>query len=290
MSETEVKETSLQRFNRTVTSDAAKGYIKKVMGKKADSFVTNIVSIVSSNANLQVCEPFSILFVGMTATSAGLSLNPSLGEAFIVPYNNSKTGITVATFQPGYKGIMQLAVRSGQYRKIVCSDVREGELISENVFTGEYEFKQIEDRENKPIIGYMAYFKLVNGYDKTVYWTKEKVEKHAKHYSQTYKSSKSWVREKSHWTLDFDGMAKKTVLKNLLNGGDAPKSIEMQNVLQYDQASFDTKGNAIYVDNEQIDISSELAKAAERAAGIEDGNVEEVKENKPNDKLFKDGK
>jgi recombination protein RecT len=282
-------ETGLQRFNAVITSPACQSYIKNVLQDKAGSFTNNIVSLVSSNVNLQSCEPFSVMFVGITATGLGLPLNNNLGCAYAIPYKNSHDGVTYAQFQMGYKGFTQLAMRSGQFKKLNVTEVREGELKKFDVLTGDVTIKAVDDRDSKPVIGYAAYMKLVNGFEKTIYWDKGKVEKHALRYSQTYRSANAYTKKSSKWTTDFDDMAKKTVLVAMLRKW-APLSVEMQTAIENDQATFDKDGNKVYIDNENTDISAELAMAAQRAAGVQDEQVEEIKEDKSNAKLFKDAK
>jgi recombination protein RecT len=157
---------------------------------------------------------------------------------------------------------VQLAIRSGQFKTINVREVREGEYLGEDFISGEMQFKQVADRINKKVIGYLAYFRLINGFEKMSYWTIEEMEKHARQYSQSYNSQYPSTRESSKWTTDFDAMAKKTILKLLL-AKYAPLSIEMQTAVKSDQAVIDEDGER-YVDNEQpaVIATAEQSKKA----------------------------
>ena len=201
----------------------------------AASFASSMISVVASNPMLQRCEPKSVLGAAMVAAMLRLPLIPSLGMAYVVPFKNQ------AQFQIGYKGLVELALRSGQFRTIINEVVYEGQLVSMNRFTGEYIWQEAR-KSDKPV-GVMARFDLVNGFSKTIYWTMEEIETHAKKYSQAYRSGYS-----SPWKSDFLAMAKKTVLKSLLNKY-APKSLELMQALRYDQA-------AVKADPEHLDIET----------------------------------
>lgn len=178
----------------------------------------------------------------------------------------------------GYKGFVQLAIRSGQFKAINVTDVREGEYQGEDLLTGELKITIADGREQRKVVGYAAYMRLVNGFEKSLYWSVEKVEAHAKQYSQTYSSTKDYIRNSSKWTTDFDAMAKKTVLKMLLSKY-APLSIEMQNAIQYDQAVFNSDGGNEYLDNadntERLDdlaadaVAEDVTEAQDATGGNE---------------------
>lgn len=258
----------LKRFNSTLTNVRTQEYLNQVLGNKKDSFVTNVTSLVTNNALLQPCEPMTILYAGITATSLGLSLNSNLGEAYVVPFENSKKGVKEAQFQIGWKGLIQLALRSGQYKTINVTDIREGEYKGRDLLSGDVKVEVAENRVNLPIVGYLAYFKLMNGFEKSVYMSKAEAEAHATRYSQTYKSNKDYVKASSKWTTDFDTMAMKTVLKQLINKW-GPKSIDMQTAIKTDQAVIvDEQGNVEYTDGvdyqEQADSMSQTKAARER--------------------------
>lgn len=261
-----MNQSGLARFNATIKNERTQDYLRQVLGKNATSFVTSLTSIVSNNASLQNCEPLSLMYVGIKAAALNLPLDTNLGFAYAIPYYNGKTKKTEAQFQMGYKGFVQLAIRSGQFKAINVTDVREGEYQGEDLLTGDLKITIADGREQRKVVGYAAYMRLVNGFEKSLYWSVEKVEAHAKQYSQTYSSPKDYIRNSSKWTTDFDAMAKKTVLKMLLSKY-APLSIEMQTAIQYDQAVFNSDGAGEYLDN--TDGTDKLEAVAAEAMAVE---------------------
>lgn len=196
-------------------SPAVKKRFEEVLNKRAPQYMSSIVNLVNSDTNLKKCEPMSVIASCMVAATMDLPVDKNLGYAWVVPYKDK------AQFQLGYKGYIQLALRTGQYKAINVVEVREGELINWNPLTEEVEI-DFTQRKSDKVIGYAGYFKLLNGFEKTVYWSKEDVEAHAKKFSKTYNFANST------WKTDFDAMAKKTVLRNLLSKWGI-LSIEMQN-------------------------------------------------------------
>ncbi|MCI6672398.1 MAG: recombinase RecT [Prevotellaceae bacterium] len=249
---------NLQQFNQTITNPKTQAYLEQVLSSKKNAFVNNIVALVSNNANLQVCEPMSVMFAGLKATALDLPLDPNLGFAYVIPYRNNREGKTEAQFQMGYKGFVQLAIRSGQFKTINVTEVRDGEVAAFDLLTGEMRFAAVENRMSRPVIGYAAFFRLTNGFEKTLYMTKEEVEAHAKKYSQTYSSKNMNVQKNSKWETDFDAMAKKTVVKLLLSKY-APLSVDMINAVSSDQGVLSEKG-VRYADNEERDIADAVAE------------------------------
>lgn len=281
---------NLKEFNALMRMDYTQNYLRDVLGDKAQTFVTSLTDIVSNDKMLQACDPNTIMFAGITAASMDLPLNKNLGYAYVIPYGN-RDG-KVAQFQMGYKGFVQLAMRSGQFARINATDVREGELKGFNRLTGDitFDWDDNPERINKKVIGYVAYFRLINGFSKSMYMSVEEVEHHAKRYSQTYKSSNDNVRKNSKWATDFDAMAKKTVLKLLLSKY-APLSLEMQTAVSADQSVQHDAGAYTYVDNDKETAKVELAeKAKERLAedadfmDVSDNTIEneKAKDNEPN--------
>jgi recombination protein RecT len=264
-------------------------YLLETLGDKKQEFVANITTLVSNDVKLQECEAKSVIFSALKATALDLPLDPNLGMAYVIPFKNTKKGIKEAQFQIGYKGFTQLAIRSGQFKTINVRDVREGEIVGEDFISGEMQFKRIEGREGKPIIGYVAYFRLINGFEKMSYWRVEELVEHAKKYSQTYTSQYQNVRDSSKWTTDFDGMAKKTVIKLLLSKY-APLSIQMQSAIKADQAIITEQGER-YIDNEPQQVlipADQASKATDMLKGAFDAEVieETNNENQPKDTLF----
>lgn len=291
----QVQRSPIQVFTGILNHQSMQKYLLETLGDKKQEFVANITTLVSNDVKLQECEAKSIIFSALKATALDLPLDPNLGMAYVIPFKNTKKGgIKEAQFQIGYKGFTQLAIRSGQFKTINVRDVREGEIVGEDFISGEMQFKRVEGREDKPIIGYVAYFRLINGFEKMSYWRVEELVGHAKKYSQTYTSQYQNVRDSSKWNTDFDGMAKKTVIKLLLSKY-APLSIQMQSAIKADQAVITEQGER-YIDNEpqQVLIPAEQAskatdKVTDMLKGAFDAEIvdETNNENQPKDTLFK---
>jgi len=211
---------------------------EELLGKKAAGFISSIVNISNTPA-LKDCEPKSIISAAVVAASLDLPIDPNLGLAYIVPYNDKNRG-KIAQFQLGYKSFIQLSMRSSQYKTISSSEVYEGEIKKYNRITGDIEFNEdfVVQADSK-VAGYIAYFRLLNGFEKYLYMTVEQLQAHGKKYSQSYKSNKDWVRNSSLWVTNFHSMATKTVLKLLLSKFGI-LSIEMQKALEADQAIIKT--------------------------------------------------
>lgn len=239
--------------------DEVKNRFQEIMGKKAPGFISSILSLTNGNAQLQKAEPHSILNAAVVAATLDLPINPNLGFAAIVPYKNT------AQFQLQYKGLVQLAMRSGQYKTINVSEVYEGEIKNVNRFTGDYEFGE---RTSDMVVGYMAYFKLVNGFEKYSYMTVDEIKEHAARYSKTYQ------RGDGVWKDNFDAMAKKTVLKLLLSKFGI-LSIEMQRAQTFDQSSIKSDLTVTDVDDAEIEYVDNASQMEARKALIEDVSGEE---------------
>ncbi len=239
---------------------------EKLLGKKAQGFITSVLQTVNSNGLLQTADPQTVLNASATAAALDLPINNSLGYAYIIPYNTKQADgsyKTVAQFQLGYKGFIQLAQRSGQFVRINASDVREGEIDNRDRLSGDISFNWIEDeteRNAKPVIGYVSYFRLSNGFESTLFMSVDEMSQHGTKYSKTFK--------KGLWQTDFDTMAKKTVIKLNLSK-NAPLSIEMQNAIQSDQSVQSEEGKFQYVDNDNtIDVEVIEKEEEERRVGI----------------------
>lgn len=273
---------NLKEFNLVIRNQNTQAYLQDVLGEKKETFVSNLTALVSNDTKLQECKPVTLMYAALTATSLGLPLDKNLGFAYVIPYKNSRERTTEAQFQLGAKGIKQLAIRSGQFIGMNVTDVREGEIAGRNRMTGEMTFNWIEDdeeREKAKVVGYLAWFKLVNGFEKTKYMTVEEIKAHATRYSQTYSSKNDYVRKNSKWATDFDKMAEKTVMKLLLSK-DAPLSVEMQTAFRADQSVQREEGKYIYSDNCNEAAKSKLTEIAEdNAEGKnDDAEYEEVNE------------
>lgn len=246
---------NLKEFNNVITHVNTQNYLQQVLGAKKQEFVNNVTALVANDAALQECEPLSIMYSAIKATALDLPLDKNLGFAYVIPYDNKKKGVKEAQFQMGYKGFVQLAIRSGQFKTINVTEVRKGEIIDTDLLTGEVKLQRLPNRETLSVVGYIAYFRLTNGFEKTLFMSVDDMNLHAMQYSQTFKSSNKYVKENSKWTTDFDAMAKKTVLKLLLNRY-APLSVEMRNAITADQAVISEKGEE-YVDNQIGEIQTE---------------------------------
>lgn len=272
----------------TVSSLMGKVDVKRrfeeILGKKAQGFISSVIN-VSKSKSLVDADPNSIMASAVVAATLDLPIDPNLGFSYIVPYNDKKSG-KIAQFQMGYKGFIQLAQRTGQYKTINAIPVFENEIKHVNRLTGEIELFDKPEPSTK-IVGYVAYFSLLNGFEKALYMTREELEKHGKKYSQSYKSSKDWIVKQSLWTTDFDSMATKTVLKLLLSKY-GPMSIEMQTAIKSDQASFksdvingDIDNNIEYPDNPKSEDGSNPIDADYKENTTEDKKQEDMFEGSP---------
>lgn len=248
------------KFSLAIQSDGYKKLINNTLGdpKRASKFIASISSAVATNPSLQKCDAGSILSGALLGEALNLSPSPQLGQYYLVPYDKKQNingqWVTVesnAQFQIGYKGYLQLAIRSGQYKDIDVIEVKEGEYLGRDKLTGKHQFNFIEneeEREEKEIIGYLAYFEYLNGFYKNIYWTKEKMKKHAIEYSQAYASDIKKGTSYSFWSKDFNGMAFKTMIRQLISKWGV-MSIEIQEALTKDMAVVKTDGSYDYVDN-----------------------------------------
>ena len=250
-------------FTQFMGADVVQKRAIQILGeKKALSFTSSIISAVQMNPGLQECEPKSIFNAALLGESLNLSPSPQLGQYYLVPFNN-KNG-KQAQFQLGYKGYIQLAIRSGQYKKLNVLAIKKGELINYDPLNEEIEVNLIDDeveREETETIGYYAMFEYTNGFKKSIYWSKPKMIKHAEKYSAGYKAHKGYT----FWEKDFDGMAYKTMLRQLISKWGI-MSVEMQTAFESDMAVLKDDGTKEYIDNPSNDNNV---------------IIEEVKEDKP---------
>lgn len=257
-------------------SPAVVGKLNEVWNspQMANSFMSSVISVANGNPQLRNAEPMSIIGAAMVAATMQLQVIPTLGQCYIIPYGKK------AQFQVGYLGLLQLCQRSGQFKKILAAPVHEGEYVSGDEFDEEYVFDKKQKKSDK-VIGYMAKFELLNGFTKVAYWDIEKVKAHATKFSQAFRAGFN-----SPWKSDFDAMAQKTVLKSILKF--APKSIEMQNAVTFDQSVINTNASDVqdldidafapeYVDNIESEKKENLAAMAAEAAKADAANKEEKK-------------
>lgn len=235
-------------FSAFMTSAGISKKINQIIGddKSGKRFISSIISAVSVNPTLSECDNASILSGALLGESLNLSPSPQLGHYYLVPFNDKTRG-KVATFQLGWKGYYQLALRSGYYKKINVLPIKEGELISWNPLEEEIKVQLIEDeeeREKANTIGYYAMYEYLNGFKKAIYWSKAKMSKHAEQYSQGYRAKKGYT----FWEKDFDSMAMKTMLRQLISKYGI-MSTELQNAYESDMAVINEDGSKDYVDN-----------------------------------------
>ena len=239
-----MKQESLS-LQQLLNSEPVKKRFEILLNTSAPSFISSILAIVNSNSKLQDCSPLSIVSAAGIAAALKLPINPSLGFAFIVPYKNQ------AQFQLGYKGLIQLAMRSGQYLTLNAGAVREGQIKELDFVTGEI---IRGEKISEEIVGYVSYMELINGFKKTIYMTVDELKAHAAKYSQSYSFDLQHNRKTSVWSTNFDAMAKKTVLKKLLSNFGIiaidQQSADLVTALQADQSVITPDGFR-YIDNEK---------------------------------------
>lgn len=271
-------------------NDAVKKQINQVVGgKNGTRFISSIVSAVQNTPALQECTSPSIVNAALLGEALNLSPSPQLGQFYMVPFDNKKKGCKEAQFQLGYKGYIQLAIRSGYYKKLNVLAIKEGELVRYDPLDEEVEVNLIDDdilREEAPTMGYFAMFEYENGFRKTLYWSKKKMLAHAEKYSFAfYKNGgakslelleqgkipeKDMWKYSSFWFKDFDGMALKTMLRQLISKWGI-MSIDLQNAIDKDMAVIHEDGKTEYVD----------AVKAEDDGVVSDQELQEVQEDQP---------
>lgn len=248
--------------------------IKELVGKNAATFATSVMQIANSNSMLKTADPMSIFNAACMAATLNLPLQNGLGFAYIVPFKNNKERKVEAQFQIGYKGFIQLAQRSGQFKRLVALPVYKKQLIKKDFINGfEFDWEK-EPEEGELPIGYYAYFKLVNDFSAELYMTHEEINAHAKKYSQTYrtyldkKAKGQWAQ--SVWAENFEAMALKTVIKLLLSK-QAPLSVEMQQAVLADQAVVKD------VENQEFNYTDNIQEA-EFLAVVDEATFEQCKQ------------
>ena len=251
------------------SSPLIQGKFKDVLGDKAPAFIASVVGAVNSNYALQKSDPTSVFAAAMIAATLNLSVVPTLGQAAIVPYKDK--GVMKAQFQIMVRGIVQLAQRTGQYKNINAGEVYEDEYKGYDLLTGDVNIVpmfngQRDHGERDKIVGYFAYIETVTGFKKVEYWSKAQVEAHAMRYSKSYQNGP--------WRDNFDAMAKKTVLKSLINHyGPMSVDTDLAQALQKDQLVVDADGNESYADNP-------MGEFIAPPSGNEEVSVNESKEEK----------
>lgn len=287
-----------------LASDKVRVNVMQVVGQKnSQRFIASVVSAVQTNPALQECSNTSILSSALLGEALNLSPSPQLGQFYMIPYKKKdRQGNVIAVeaqFQLGAKGYKQMAMRTGQYLDLDCIYIHEGEYLGRDRNTGKPKFEFIEDddvRDNLPVIGYLAYFELINGFKKQLYWSKTKMEKHADTYSQAFNlesyiklqngeiPQKDMWKYSSFWYKSFDEMAEKTMIRQLISKWGI-MSIEMEDAFTKDMSVIDENGNPHYVDNEKVTVEEEVAAEIKANANSQDFNtvidVEPQNEDKP---------
>ena len=247
-----------QRLGLTayLTQNAVRDQINKVVGgKDGQKFIASVVSAVQANPQLQECTNSSILSAALLGSSLNLTPSPVMGNYYLVPFRNTKAGVTEAQFQIGYKGYIQLAIRSGYYKKLNVLPIKEGELIRFDPLDEEIEVQLIDDedaREKAPTIGYYATFTYSNGFKKAIYWSKSKMQSHAEKYSQGYQRDLKNGTSFTFWSKNFDDMACKTMLRQLISKWGI-MSIDIQTALEKDNGVINRDGTVEFLDNAPVE-------------------------------------
>jgi len=261
----------VDEFKSVLNDKTIRAQIKNSLKENSGAFLSSMIDLYSGDPYLQKCDPQAVAMECLKAASLKLPLVKSLGFAYVVPYNN------VPTFTIGYKGLIQLAQRSGMYRNINADVVYEGELVGRNKLSGDLDLSG--EAESDTVIGYFAYFKLLNGFEKTLYMSKEDVEAWGKKYSQAYKSGKGGTP----WFKEFDKMAIKTVLRRLV-GTYGVMSSEMQEVMASEseeskaQKEIDANANKQTIDFKDVDYEVDPEPASNGPSEAEKQKILETEQ------------
>jgi len=248
-------------LKKLVADANVKANFKRILGERGEQFLASIVNVTSSNTLLAKCEPASIMSAAFIAATLDLPIDPNLGRAYIIPYGGK------AQFQMGYKGFVELAIRTNQYKTMHATEVYEDEILDYNPIFEELRFAedfslctQRASGQRDKIVGYYAYYELLSGFRKGLYMTKAEVESHAKRYSKTYNNGP--------WQTHFDEMAKKTVIKLLLSKW-AMLSIQVRTAIEQDQKVFDGNTGSYEDNRPDVDAVDAAANAVEAKIAAE---------------------
>jgi len=284
-------------FSMMINSKNYQRMINNTLGdpNRCKRFVASITSAVANTPALQDCQSSSILAGALLGESLNLSPSPQLGQFYLVPFNDKKAGVKKAQFILGYKGYLQLVMRSGQVKKINAVEIKQGELIKFDPLNEEIECKLIEDwneREAAETIGYYAFFELINGFRKAIYWSKEQMMSHADKYSMAFSrqayidiqegriAEKDMWKYSSFWYKNFDDMAKKTMLRQLISKGGCPMSTEMMMAYEKDNSlnDVDDNGDFITVPENSVGVTTDPAQLTQPEATdvVESVNLDDI--------------
>lgn len=240
-------------MKKLVQQNAIQDMMKRTLGSKAQQFTTSLVNIVNSNQQLKNVDQMSVIQSAMVAASLDLPIDPNLGYMWLVPYGHS------ATPQIGYKGYIQLAQRTGQYKAMNAVVVHEGELVSWNPLSEEVVFDPMK-RTSDEVIGYVGYFRLLNGFEKTVYWSKDQMEDHRKRF---VKGGGGQDKPTGVWGTDYDAMALKTVIRGLLSKW-GPMSVQMAEAIKADDKEPQNERQSIDGDVNEFTDETAASKTTEQ--------------------------
>jgi len=235
--------TPVQRLKNALNAESVQEQFRNALADSAPLFIASLIDVYGSDRTLQECEPGAVIMEALKAATLRLPINKNLGFAYIVPYRNK--GKAEPQMQIGYKGLIQLAMRTGEYRYLNADVVYEGELKSYDKLTGHLDLSG--ERKGDKVVGYFAYLQLLNGFSKAVYWTKDQVIEHAKRFSKSYSS------QFSPWQTDFDAMALKTVLRNLITKWGI-MSVEMVQAVDRDIEADAQREINEFANSEELDI------------------------------------
>ena len=270
-------ELSTVSFTQFIQTNKVRASIDNVLGEpgRAMRFVASISTAVSVNAELKLCDPHSVLSAALLGEALGLSPSPQLGQFYMVPFGDKKSNVKKAAFILGYKGYLQLAIRSGQFKHITAIEIKEGELKSFDPIHDRIDCVVITDpikRSLAKTIGYYGYFELLNGFEKAIYVPLGEMEQHADTYSAAFKikvyrdiqsgkiPKEDMWKYSSFWYKDFDTMAKKTIIRKMLSSGYAPLSTEMSQALEADDKLVDTHEDGTNDFSEAIDNAKDVSE------------------------------
>ena len=267
-----------------LTQEGVKNQINNIVGgKDGNKFLSSVISAVTVNPSLQECTNQSILSAALLGQSLNLSPSPQLGHYYMVPYDNKGVG-KVAQFQLGYKGYIQLAIRSGYYKKLNVIALKKGELKKYDPLNEDIEVELIEDpdaREEAETTGYYAFFEYTNGFRKALYWSKAKMEKHAERFSPGYRAKKGYT----FWEKDFDAMAYKTMLRQLISKWGI-MSIDLQTAFDADNTIEVEDGSRMVVDTEAVESPQIEKKTEAKETSTKTKKVEPDQQNEAEAALF----
>lgn len=281
-----MSENAVKSLTTVISGDAVKGKVAAILGdnSKAAKFVSALTSMINQNPALADCEQSSLINAALVGFS--LELSPQLQQYYVVPFKDTKNNRVVATYQMGWKGYWQLAMRTGQYKSLNVTEVKDGEAVNFDRLSGNIsnvKWLPEGDREAKPTIGYIAYFELLNGFQKSLYWDIKKMQAHAEKYSMGYRTDIRNGTKYTFWSKDFDGMAFKTMLRQIISKYGV-MSVEMEQAYKADMAEV-SEDTVDYIDNPKQVVKDEFAATANKVPTPEIKKDEPVTDDKGNIKL-----